>query len=694
MMPGVELNEIVDLAGRDADAVGAATCDASGNIYIATGPKGVIFRIKPDKTAEEYARFSEGHIYALALDPQGILFAGTSPDGKIYKIPKAGQTEVWFEPKQKFIWALEWRDNALWAATGTQGKLWRITAAGQGSVVWDSDEPNLRSLFPLKKGGWLIGTEGRGLLVHLDPQNRAEAWFDSGRREIRAITQDAEGRIAFATVGTAPPPSPPKRPKAEAPEPPAPPSAPPAAPSPNPDPSLAAASTSPKTPSAPPPPATATPGPAQETPKIDVAASLPTPRSAAPAAPGGNNDKGDVWLLSEPGNARKLWSGDGLPHTLLRQGADWWIGTGDQGYLFAVNDRGDERSMARVPQRHIVAILDRAGSPVIITSGQPAVFTVNPSPRQGTYDSPIVDSGSFASWGRIALTGHASAIRTRSGNTREPDKLWSPWTPLKKNTSDSPSSRYIQYQIELQSGDSVQAVELFFRTQNRPPELGPILAVPPGIGFTAIPNPIPPPAQQTAQQLVQLLTAPAAASTLPQPKRLAPELRSGLRTIVWNASDPDGDTLRYLIRFQHEQDKTFTLLKEDLTDPVFSFDTTGWRDGRYRFEVVVTDRWSCPDDPRQDQRRSERILVDNTPPRIETLSYSEGKVVVRVVDAASILTVAEISQNGTDYLPALPKDGLLDSDDETFEFSLTSGQRLHLRFEDEAGNITGANAGR
>ena len=74
---------------------------------------------------------AELDVTALALSRDGALYAGTSPDGKVYRISADGRAEVYFDPPDKYIWSLAiLPDGAIAVGTGDNGKLYRVSAAG------------------------------------------------------------------------------------------------------------------------------------------------------------------------------------------------------------------------------------------------------------------------------------------------------------------------------------------------------------------------------------------------------------------------------------------------------------------------------------------------------------------------------------------------------------------------------------
>ena len=85
---------------------------------------------------------------------------------------------------------------------------------------------------------------------------------------------------------------------------------------------------------------------------------------------------------------------------------------------------------------------------------------VSPYPASGTFTSRVFDAGQAVNWGAItwdqnAPTGTSIAISVRTGNTPTPDGTWSSFTPIATSGASIPgSSRYVQYQAQLATGDT------------------------------------------------------------------------------------------------------------------------------------------------------------------------------------------------------------------------------------------------
>jgi len=80
--------------------------DKAGNLYIATGDHGEIYKVTPKGEHSVFFKSDETHIRALALDAQGNLIAGTDGSGLVYRISPAGEGFVLYSAPKKEITAL------------------------------------------------------------------------------------------------------------------------------------------------------------------------------------------------------------------------------------------------------------------------------------------------------------------------------------------------------------------------------------------------------------------------------------------------------------------------------------------------------------------------------------------------------------------------------------------------------------
>ena len=92
----------------DAKYIFAIALDADGNIYLATGPEGKIYRLDPrGKKARVVYDSQDKNILSLAIGQDGSIYAGSDGRGLVYKIdPDTESATVLYDSEQPEITAL------------------------------------------------------------------------------------------------------------------------------------------------------------------------------------------------------------------------------------------------------------------------------------------------------------------------------------------------------------------------------------------------------------------------------------------------------------------------------------------------------------------------------------------------------------------------------------------------------------
>ena len=109
--------------------------DKGGNLFIATGDHGEIYKVTPKGEHSVFFKSDETHIRVLALDAHGNLIAGTDGSGLIYRISPAGEGFVLYSAPKKEITALALGgDGNIYAAGVGEKRASSGTASAPGSV--------------------------------------------------------------------------------------------------------------------------------------------------------------------------------------------------------------------------------------------------------------------------------------------------------------------------------------------------------------------------------------------------------------------------------------------------------------------------------------------------------------------------------------------------------------------------------
>jgi hypothetical protein len=647
-----------------------------------TGNSGKVVKIDRKGTVTELFAAPEPEVFAVLVDPDGTVYAGTSPRGKVYRIRpgKAAKAEPFFDPQETYIWALaRAADGSLLVGTGTQGKLFKVDAKGKGQVFYDSDDTHIRSLAVLPGGDVVAGTAGMGLILRIGRDGKARTLYDSNQPEVVALAATPDGTCYAAVVA-----------------------------------SEASLVDQARDQAAPPasaaPPAGKGGGQPQVTVTVEGEAPPPSPGPRRPGAPpAAAATRSEVLSITPSGVVESLWSfTEETVYDLLWQNGSLWVGTGVEGKLYRWADR--QMLLEKdVDERQIVAVLPGESGPAIATTNAAAVYRiVKGTERAGTYTSAALDAEQMARFGTLSWKGElppGSSVRFsfRSGVSAEPDRTWSAWTEPREGREVAlagvPGGRYVQWRAELKGsadGSSPRffEVELSYRQENLHPKIALFAALEPGqVLVPANFNPsnqVFEPAHPAKGGIFTTLTP---GSEDEGGGRIKALWKLGYQTLRWAAVDPNGDDLVYDLSFrlgEGSADTDWHKMVDDFEEDHYSFDALSLPDGTYRFRLRVSDRKANdPASALTAERISEPVVIDHTPPALGKVERArDGGLRAAVSDAASPLREAVYSVNTAEWQPAQAADGLLDGRTETLLIPpVKPGDLVMLRVTDAANNV-------
>jgi hypothetical protein len=619
----------------------AAAMLPDGSVALASGHSGQVDRWTAGRGIQPWVRVGAGQVFCLARDGNDLL-AGTGPDGRVYRITARGDTTLWARTGERYVWSLVKGPRAWYAATGTRGRLLSIEA-GRVRTVFDSDESNLVSLVSDGDGGVFAGGDSQGKIVHVTSRGVVSTVLDASENEIRALALGADGALYAGALS-----------------------------------------------------ATATPE--------DDRDDEPKPAKA----PSGRSV---LYRIVPDSVAAQLWSspqpmifalaarGGAEPHVL--------VATGNRAGLYRVDPRGRGSLLLAPANGQLTAIaLDEAQNAYVVASNPGALFRVSAqTPSRGTLTSAPLDARRYARFGLLRWHGEARGgsvrLETRSGNTDPPDSTWSRWSGGSGSDGfrvSSPPARYLQWRIGLEKGGGagprVESVELAYREQNLAPRVDELTVAPQGAGFRegeATPRSEPVTQTLPGGQRVEYQLRSTDARTL----RALPQWVRGLRVVQWRGSDPNGDEPRFRLEFRREGENDWREIADELTATIYTWDTNGLRDGRYRVRVTASDAFDNPrEDSRETQLESIPFTVDNTLPEVVELSATVAGGGVRVSgrarDQASALTRLEIAVDSEEWRELRPEGGLAGEHELRFNTTvpgLVPGDHsVSVRAVDAAGN--------
>ena len=76
-----------------------------GDLLVATGDSGVVLRVTESGKSTAEVKLPEQEVTAVAVGPDGAVYAGASPGGKVYRIQN-GKSALYYDTKAQYVWAL------------------------------------------------------------------------------------------------------------------------------------------------------------------------------------------------------------------------------------------------------------------------------------------------------------------------------------------------------------------------------------------------------------------------------------------------------------------------------------------------------------------------------------------------------------------------------------------------------------
>ncbi|MEW6026575.1 MAG: hypothetical protein AB1599_04705 [Planctomycetota bacterium] len=220
----------IALAGQpitDEDAGFWCNVTIGDRIYFGSA-KGIIYSLNQKEGKLDDVFNTNEMLVTTMIANKGDLYAGTLPNGKIFKIPArpddagrsggdpAGPAKGGSPPEGearpnggasggqgalfctlpangKYVWQLCLdNDGNLYAATGPEGKIYKIDATGKAEVFYDTKKKNVLSLIFNGKDYFYAGTASPGIVYRISLKGRPEIVADLGEVEIKCLVYSGE----------------------------------------------------------------------------------------------------------------------------------------------------------------------------------------------------------------------------------------------------------------------------------------------------------------------------------------------------------------------------------------------------------------------------------------------------------------------------------------------------------------------
>jgi len=604
--------------------------DKNGDIYVGTGHRAGVYKMSSAATPaasvtgesgasapEEIALLDELDVYALLVRDNGEIIAGTSPDGKLYKIAKNkakdkdGAVKEFFDPDEKFIWDIE-EDltGGIIVAVGNEGGVYRVSNEGSAAKIFTSEDTHIISLYITKSGSILAGSGDRGILYKID-NTKVKVLFDSPFEEIRGICEDKDGNIYF----------------------------------------------------------TASRGIKRQDILDDaqVEAFLDTKKKKKEKEEIIPMETGIVYCRRTDGVVERVW-GSVTEYIYSacydRKNDRVLIGTGNSGRVYSIDKDGGFSIVYESEAAQVFKLEAMNSGFALITNNTASVARLEDVLNSnGTYFSEVYDLGIQSKLGKVywdadTPTGTNVSLYVSTGNSNVPDETWTKWsapfTDSENANIDISDVRYFQVKAVLNSSNAAVSPRLnnfkvFFVQSNLKPQLKKI-----EIG-------------KPDKRAVSHSPGKVAAGT--------PRKDQNYLTLAWSARDPNDDKLKYNLFLKKVSDRSWLLFKEDITVPRAELNTRLFEDGKYLLKVEADDSLANPPGmAKTAELISSSFLIDSTAPEIADFVLQGTRLTFTVNDKTSLVAGVMYSYDGKLWYPVFPVDLIADSRSEKYDFNLKSNK--------------------
>jgi len=664
-----------------ASAVWSVAADKRGNAYLGTGSPAMVLKVTPDGKSTPLLETKNVSVQVVKIGPDGMLYAATLPNGKVYRINPNGpevkidnaprpvykqdekapartgpSPDVVFDssavnPRVNYIWDLAFdAAGRMYVATGGPANIYRVDLKKPGAApekFFSSSEQHIRCLLFGEDGALYAGTDGRGLVYRIAPSGKGFVLFEGPKQEISAMALDPAGNLFVATLGE----------KGKSTLPPL---------------NVHSATT------------------------MTASITILLPGSVASSHDSTLVPKGTViYQISPDGAPRQLWASqhDVVYALAWQRNSDpkqsgLLAGSGNQGHLYRISLDGTYADLAHLEATDTTAFAMAANSLYVATSNTGKLYRLSMTSigtgDNSNYVSPVADAKFSSEWGRPAIRGSGHYdLFARVGNIEQPTEGWSDWLPINPvgGAAKFPRARYLQWKAVLHGDATLRQVGFYYLPENVAPVVDDLVVelharVVPGLNQEAQVTPVQInfPAESTdgviyeAEQTSQPLMA----------------IRShGWATVRWKAHDDNGDRLHYSVYYRGADEANWLPLAQNVSQTYLSFDLNRIPDGYYKLRVVATDAPShLAGNALRGFKDSDQFLLDTMPPVLSPLQAtltSQPAATIHVVfdaqDKLSTISRAYYSVDAGAWQYINPVGNLSDSLHEHYDFTIPIPKR-------------------
>jgi len=527
-------SEFREVQTPDVQYVWSGAGIGNGEVVVVVGTPGRVLRLGDDDPVE-LLTLETADFPAMAVSDEGYVFVGTAPGGEVYRIDSEGESALFFETGEGYIWSMAYSpDHGLLVGTGDKAAVYAVDENGSGSVIYESNDASVSAL-AVVDDRVLAGTGIDGLLLDITPGSDLRVLSDTSYDEISGVVRGADGAVYFSATSV----------------------------------SLEDVLDE---------------GGGYGSGFGDGAVFRMTEAGSAI----------EVWHSPEAPVTSLGLSHDGS--VLAGTGAGGLIyAVGSAGSVDLVAELPGEEVLSIGGEGGIIVTVGAPGG--VYRMGRGAVESGEYESE--VFDARSASTWGELSWTADVPGGAKVELFVRSGNMSDPDDTWSDWELVVGDGGGRigcPHARFFQWKARLTRGargasPELLSVEAAYLRENLPPLITAVVVHEPGDVVTV------PAGGEDASSVSQTLPGGIEVSySLTQggpDGRELPVLLRGMRTASWDALDPNGDALTFDVFVKSDDEDDWKLIDEDVFGrTLHTWDAQSMTDGVYRMKVTATDRRS------------------------------------------------------------------------------------------------------
>jgi hypothetical protein len=391
----------------------AMATDASGRLLAGiSGAECKLCRFEDDQPQVIFEPDDAKYIFSIAVDPDGDIFLGTGPEGKIYRLDSQGSNgRVIYDGRDKNIMSLAiGRHGDIYAGTDGRGLVYKIDSGTEkAAVVYDSEQPEITALLPVydsQSDAALYAAATSAKVVQTQTQfaaSAARSGYSTGKPETKGNEDESSGNSAG-------------------------------------DLKLEIANT--------------------QKPKTSKSSSArpPVRKGAKPS------QASHIYEITKEGFVTDIFGEAVIFFCLADQDGTLLAGTGNSAKLYSIDPAREQQAVIYEDEQAVqITAIALSGDDAYLGTANPAkvVKISRGFAAEGTYVSDLIDAGQPAKWGKLQLEADIPKdcqvlMSARSGNVKDVnDPTFSQWSEPVVVTEpvqlDCPLGRFCQYKLILQS---------------------------------------------------------------------------------------------------------------------------------------------------------------------------------------------------------------------------------------------------